>query len=354
MFWHGCNYPWSTDGATAFYGLDFGANVWGSHVGVSTRAAQIARDFSEMASLGFTVARWFVFGDGRSGIEYDETGLPIGPDPYLFTDMDAALDIARGVGMRLNFVLLDHRWMFEGAPDMIADPSTGVLFETRLPYGRARVLDTREGRNALMAHVLGPLVRRYGRTGDRADLGPHIFAFEFMNEPDFVVEEWERDLSTQVMRPLPFVALAESVSRLSAIVHAHTGALSTMSAARLRNLWAWDDEALGLDVVQVHSYPDIQHPQRDVDVFGMTAASLGGTRPIVLGEFPGNGPERHPAGAAPPPTTLEEYLEFAVAAGYAGAWPWSFSGTDAYGRLPEEPLRAFARRYPEFVNPRAR
>jgi len=42
-----------------------------------------------------------------------------------------------------------------------------------------------------------------------------------------------------------------------------------------------------------------------------------------------------------------------VTAGYAGAWPWSFSGTDAYGRLPVEPLRRFAERHPELVNPRA-
>ena len=84
----------------------------------------------------------------------------------------------------------------------------------------------------------------------------------------------------------------------------------------------------------------------------MRAASLGVRRGVILGEFPGNGPEQHPDGASPPATTLEEYLEFAVSAGYLGAWPWSFSGTDAYGRLPEEPLRAFARRHPELVNPR--
>jgi hypothetical protein len=62
---------------------------------------------------------------------------------------------------------------------------------------------------------------------------------------------------------------------------------------------------------------------------------------------------QHPPDASPPRTTLEDYLEFAVRAGYAGAWPWSFSGTDAYGRLPEEPLHAFAQRHPEIVNPRA-
>ena len=92
-----------------------------------------------------------------------------------------------------------------------------------------------------------------------------------------------------------------------------------------------------------------------------TPTSTEGPRPrsacgtaCILGEFPGNGPAQHPDGAAPPATTLGEYLEFAVNAGYAGAWPWSFSGTDGYGRLPEEPLRDFALRHPELVNPRAR
>ena len=79
-FIHGVNYPWSTDGQTIFYGLDFGANVWGSHLGVSTRRDAIARDFDEIARLGFVAARWFVFCDGRSGIIYDEHSLPGGLD----------------------------------------------------------------------------------------------------------------------------------------------------------------------------------------------------------------------------------------------------------------------------------
>jgi hypothetical protein len=307
-----------------------------------------------MASLGFTVARWFVFADGRSGITYDEGGLPAGLDPHLFADLDTALEIACSAGMRLNLVLLDHRWMFDEVPDVIADPATGMLLEARLPHGRAHVLRTPEGRKTLMGTVLEPLVRRYGNKGARADLGPYIFAFEFMNEPDFVVEEWERDVSVHVRRPVPFESLAELVARLSTIVHEHTSAFSTIAAARLHNLWAWDDDQLGLDVLQVHSYPDVRHPSRDADVFGTPAASLGVSRAVILGEFPGNGPRQHPDDTSPPPTELEQYLEFAVAAGYAGAWPWSFSGTDAYGRLPEEPLRAFARRHPDLVNPRAR
>ena len=102
MFWHGCNYPWSTDGTSIYYGMDFGANVWGSHLGVSTRRDAVAGDFERMARLGFRVARWFVFCDGRAGIVYDDRGLPAGPDPHLFADLDAALEIARGAGIGLD------------------------------------------------------------------------------------------------------------------------------------------------------------------------------------------------------------------------------------------------------------
>ncbi len=351
LYIHGCNYPWSTDGTTVFYGLDFGANVWGSHLGVSTRLADVDRDFAAMASLGFTAARWFVFADGRAGIVYDDAGLPLRPDAHLFADLDAALAIAAAAGVAIVLVLLDHRWMFGGVRETIADPATGVLLEARLPDGRARVLQSPAGREALFGNVIEPLVRRYGHRGERRDLGAGILAFELMNEPDFVIEEWEVDLSRRVRWPLPFAAMADLVARLSDIVHAETGALTTMGCARLHNLWAWDGDRLALDLLQVHTYPDTRVGRRNVDVFGMPAASLGVSRPVVLGEFPGNGPQQHPDGASPPATTLDDYLEFAVAGGYAGAWPWSFSGTDGYGRLPADALRRFGERHPQLVNP---
>jgi hypothetical protein len=351
-YWHGCNYPWSFDGTTAFYGLDFGANVWGSHLGVSTRTDAIARDFGELARLGFTVTRWFLFCDGRGGIVYDDRGLPEGVDPYLFGDLDAALEIARETGVRVSFVMLDHRWMYEGLTGAVVDPVTGASLQVTLPEGRADVLHLPEGQDRLLSRVLDPIVRRYGPAGARADLSSSVAAYELMNEPDFVVDEWEADLSRHVRRPLPFAVLAELIARFSGMVHAHSDALTTLGGARLRNLWAWEDPPLGLDLLQVHSYPDLRFPSRDADIFGTPAASHASGRPLLLGEFPGNGPNRHPPQATPPPTTLDDYLEFAVAEGYAGAWPWSFSGTDDYGPLPLEPLARFARAHPELVNPR--
>ena len=351
-FWHGCNYPWSADGSTIYYGLDFGANVWGSHMGVSTRRPAIERDFAEMASMGFRVARWFVFADGRAGIVYDAGGMPAGLDPHFFADLDVACEVARGVGIQLTLVVLDHRWLFEGVRDTIADPATGALLDVRLPHGRAHVLHSVAGRAALFSRVIEPLVRRYGSGGARADLAEQIVAFEFMNEPDWVVEEWEGDLSSHVKRPLRFEVLAQMVAALSSLVHATGPARTTIGCGRLHNLWAWEDPELGLDFLQIHSYPDTRHPRRDLDPLANSAAALGLSKPVLLGEFPGNPAGQHPPDASPIVQDMEDVLEAAVSGGYVGAWPWSFSGTDAYGRLPAEPLRAFAARHPELVNPR--
>jgi hypothetical protein len=351
---HGCNYPWSTDGRTVFYGLDFGGNVWGSHLGVSTRRDAIARDFDEMAALGFLVARWFVFCDGRAGIAYDERGLPAGLDSWFFADLDAALEIAIGAGMALDLVLLDHTWMFGGVHERVWDPATGAALEARLPQGRAEVLHSRRGRQALFDCVFEPLVRRYGPSGDRADLAAGVFAYELMNEPDFVIDEWEADVSPQVSRPLPFEAMADLIGRLSDLVHTGSTAIVTLGGARARNLWAWEQQELGLDVLQVHAYPDTRHPDRDVEVFGLSPSALGVSRPLVLGEFPGHLPGQVPASASPPATTTGEYLEFAFERGYVGAWPWSFSGTDGYGRLSATQVRAFGQKHPSLVNSRFR
>jgi hypothetical protein len=332
------NYPWSTDGQTVFYGLDFGANVWGSHLGVSTRRGAIARDFDEIARLGFVVARWFVFCDGRSGIVYDDRGLPAGLDDRFFTDMDAGLEIAREANVRIDFVLFDHHWLFSGIHHTLADPVTGDLLEAQLPEGRARILMSQEGHDALFRHVIQPFVRRYGDGGTRGDLRNQIFAYEFMNEPDFVIDEWERDRSPRVTRALPFAALAAAISRLSDVVHACSSAIVTLGGARADNLWAWDADALGLDVLELHAYPDSLHPG-DLDPFSTSVRALDVRRDVILGEFRSSAP-------------LEDCLEQALAGGYAGAWPWSFSGTDRYGQLPVDALRRFGVRHPELVNPR--
>src|SRR4029077_7443874 len=110
--------------------------------------------------------------------------------------------------------------------------------------------------------------------GARADLAPGGLAYEFMNEPDFIIDEWEQDVSAHVARPLPFAILGELIARLSDVVHRYSPALTTLGGARVRNLWAWEDEALGLDLLQVHTYPDAKRPNTDDDPFGADASEI--------------------------------------------------------------------------------
>jgi hypothetical protein len=102
----------------------------------------------------------------------------------------------------------------------------------------------------------------------------------------------------------------------------------------------------------VHQYPDVRHPEWDDNLFGVDRASLGLKRDVIVGEYPGDPLSRHPAGSSPAPIALDAYLEFALARGYLGVWPWSFSGTDGYGTLPVDEVRAFGRRHPGVVNSR--
>jgi len=121
-------------------------------------------------------------------------------------------------------------------------------------------------------------------------------------------------------------------------VHAHSPALVTLGGARADNLWAWDADALGLDVLQLHAYPDRGYAG-DIDPFSTPAGALDVRRDVILGEFRSSAP-------------LDDCVERALANGYAGAWPWSFSGTDTYGRLEVDALQRFGTRHPELVNPR--
>jgi hypothetical protein len=92
----------------------------------------------------------------------------------------------------------------------------------------------------------------------------------------------------------------------------------------------WDDPIYGLDVVQVHSYPDVRYQDRDVSVFERHAADFGLSKPLLIGECPSH-PRLHPPHHLSPAYTLDDYLRRARDAGYLGAWPWSFKGVDAFG-----------------------
>ncbi|HYB96872.1 MAG TPA: hypothetical protein VEC39_18005 [Vicinamibacterales bacterium] len=284
----GINYPWTMFQGRPNYGCDFGRNRWNSHAGVTRHLDEVRADFHTLASARIEVVRWFVFGDGRGGLAWGGDGELRGIDESFFDDMDAAVEIAASANVRLCLVLLDFAWLDD--------------------VRRIFALESR----AFGERVLEPFLERYGN----ADA---IHSYDIINEPDW--------------RPAwPVERLREFVGDASSRIHARSTAQVTLGGARVSRVKEWDDPAYGLDIIQVHSYPDVRDADREDWLFGRSAASFGLTKPLLIGECPWH-PRVHPDGHLSPVYTLAEYVKLARDGGYLGVWPWSFKGVDAFGAI---------------------
>ena len=292
----GINYPWTIFQDRPNYGCDFGRNRWNSHSGVTAHLDDVRADCRAMANAGYDVARWFVFTDGRGGVEWSSSGELIGIDARFDEDMRAALDIAAEAGIKLCLVLVDFAWLDH--------PARRIALESA----------------AFADRVLDPFLDRFGND-------PGIHSFDVINEPDWVTHE----LATDPRRAAwSLDQLRTFVSDLSNRIRRSSAALITLGGGQVKFAREWDDPIYGLDFVQVHSYPDVRYQDRDASVFDLSAAELGVSKPLLIGECPTN-PRLHPPGHLSPAYTLADYLQRARDGGYLGAWPWSFKGVDAFG-----------------------
>ena len=333
---HGCNYPWTRGHAgRSNYGLDFGVDLRGSHGGVSTRRDEVRQDFFEMQALGLNVVRWFVFCDGRGGVKFDNDLMPAGVSPKFYEDMDCALRIAEETGIAIVFVLFDYLWLFDRIHD-----SRG---RDTLLRGHARIFRTEKGQDALLENLCLPLYEHYGSS-------PQVLAWEVMNEPDFVISEL--DCARKAKRSAMTLSQFERCVRLiAAAAHAQTAQKVTIGGGRVKNVRLWDEGRWELDFLQVHSYNDYLHAPWDDVLFGTRVETLKLDKPLVIGEFPADrdsfrslAESLSPATASLPVPTLEEYLDFALDCGYAGAWGWSLNGVDACGAPDRTVLRDWSAR----------
>lgn len=296
QFTLGINYPWTMFNGRPNYGCDFGRNQWNSHTGVTAHLDDVRHDFQAMAAAGYEVARWFVFTDGRGGVEWSHDTELDGLDDRFNDDMRTALDIAAESNVRLCLVLLDFAWL--EYTERRGALSSGAFFE----------------------RVLEPFLDRFGRH-------PAIHSIDVINEPDWVT----RELATNRKRAVwSLEQLREFISVAAARIRRSSPALITLGGGQVKFAKEWDDPIYGLDFVQVHSYPDVRYQDRDVWLFDKTAADFGLTKPLLIGEFPSH-PRRHPSGHLSPAYTIADYLQLARDGGYLGAWPWSFKGVDAFG-----------------------
>jgi len=292
----GINYPWTIFQGKPNYGCDFGFNHWNSHAGVTAHLDEVRADFDEMSAAGIEIVRWFVFTDGRGGVEWSSDGELLGLSAKFDDDMSAALDIAAQRNVKLCLVLVDFAWLDHG--------------QRRAALESTQFVD----------RVLDPFLDRFGRSES-------IHSLDVINEPDWVTHELAPNPKRAVW---PLDRLRTFVAAMSQRIRRRSRALITLGGGRVKFAKEWDDPVYDLDFVQIHSYPDVRYQDRDVSVFERTAADFGLTKPLLIGECPSN-PRRHPPGHLSPAYTLDDYLRRAREAGYLGAWPWSFKGVDAFG-----------------------
>lgn len=276
-FFLGANLPW------LHYGIDFGTSAWTPQGGLANtvEAAEIDAALAKLAASGIRAVRWFLFCDGRAGIDFAPHGRPNGLDACVFRDIDAAMAAATRHGIRIMFVLLDFVW---------CDPAR-IVKGVQLG-GRSAVLQDPEARRALLDNVLRPVLKHYGAE-------PAILAWDIINEP-----EWIRTLTSD--------QLYDFIKEAVALVHANATQPVTVGSAGAR--WRTFYEGLGLDFYQVHWYDALTgQPALETPV-----STLAFDRPVLLGEFPTLGSKRD----------MRAILDTAHAAGYAGAFYWSALADD--------------------------
>jgi hypothetical protein len=265
-----------------------------------------------MSSLGVRTVRWFAFADGRAGITYDAAGLPSGLDEFVMRDFDAALEIAQHHNIGINFVLLDYRFLWDARTD------NGVQLG-----GRAPILATPAGQQALIRNVFEPVFRRYAHN-------PAILSWEVMNEPEWtLIDAGDVDRKT-ISQPLTLASFCAFAQTVIDDIHNIAGSYATIGSADAK--WAHNWLGLGLDYYQIHFY-DWMKPFSTDNLYTMRAESLQLDRPVVVGEFPAD----HSTVAG-----LEDYLDTWYKSNYAGAWSWSFRADTTWGGPDPTVLQTWA------------
>lgn len=280
----GVNLPWKR------YGCDFGTNAWRlGGLSVHDNAA-VRRVLRTARDSGAEIVRWFMFCDGRAGIDYDAAGLPGRLQSAVFDDIARALDIVGDDDLRLVPVLFDFHW---ARPARVVN---GVQLG-----GRAWMLRDPVARHALTVRVVDPVLARFGRD-------PRIAMWDLCNEPDWMAQaSWPP--GARVRR----FTLRQWFAELMLHVRGASAHPVTVGLATARGLSLV--KGLHLDVLQVHWY---DRHQRRAPLEQCPSRPGHPPCPVILGEFPSANSERPPA----------QILATAHAAGYAGAWGWSLLADD--------------------------
>ncbi len=284
------NYPWR------HYGQDFGTCAWG-YQGLAGPADELRRDFQEirarLAGKAKPLVRVFIFADGRSSPEFDESGHVAGLDDFFYRDFDSLVDAAIQSDLQVMPVLLDFRWCHP--PSLMNGVCLG---------GHSEIITESSRRASFLERALAPLLDRYGKI-------PEIFAWDLINEPEWVMRRLRSRLRMRRIQvdPAAFRAFVRDATK---VIHERATQLVTLGSARPQWLRYW--QGLGLDLYQCHWY--LASWRLRFAAFRAGVRTL--DRPCLVGEAPTARTRMSP----------EEYLEKARREGFSGILFWSFRAQD--------------------------
>jgi len=325
----GVNYPWLD------YGWDFGLGParWRGARTAPRWLERIDDDLDRLHGLGVDVVRWFILADGLTYGTDDRAPRPepaqgswrFDPpalDQEVIDHFDELLRRFARIGapgaaaMQLLPVLIDFQFCWPGVRPVEEDDGW-------VKRGRADAILDAEKRSRFLGAALEPFLEVSARQRDV------IYAWELINEPDWITAGWHR--SPIASTPIPRRAMVEFLEDGAQRIRS-AGFKSTIGFASARTLRR---SAVAADVDQFHYYPDGKTP------LGSHAVDAQGPR--IIGEFATSTDDVWP-GLGPTSQDVAYRLRLAASRGYELAIPWSLHAVDRHtdwSAAVEEDIRAF-------------
>lgn len=337
----GVNYPWLD------YGWDFGLGppAWRGDRQLPRWYDHVDEHLDRFRDLGITVVRWFILADG---LTYGTGDLAPRPDgaasnnwrfdpPALSKDFLDHFDellrrfartaTASAPPIQLLPVLIDFHFCEAGLlPVEHVDPLNPLhvrVDQGWVKQGRGDVCRDPGKRARFLAAVLDPLLRV---STSHRDV---IYAWELINEPDWITQGWhpDRRATPPIPEPAMRAFLEDGKQRIRA-----AGFKPTIGFASVRTL---QRAGVTAEINQFHYYPDGRER--------LEPHTFDPRFPGIIGEFATATADVWPDLAADRQSVAHR-LRLAAARGYPLAVPWSFLAEDrhtAWSSSVERDVRSF-------------
>ena len=276
------NLPWVR------YGADFGGVAQWQTPGISEDSERINSWLRMLGGRGVTAVVWFLFGDGRGSIDFDDSGFVRGLKPQFVNDYRKALDILKENRMQVIWVVVDFK---------IANPmqmERGVQ-----QFGRAGTIEDQAKAKSFFDKALLPVVED---GYDRAQIAGWIV----INEPENVLRDGS--VSEDAMRTF-IRSAAATIHRRNPKQPVSVGSADLSSMIHL-------SDVEGLNFLVFHHWTSsIPPPASYIRRFLQEELKQDANgKPIFIGEY---------NLGIPPSLDTQRFLTIAKTFGYSGVWPWS-------------------------------